>query len=162
MTNELSTTSILALFETNKQQREDFALRLIDAVEAGQADPLKVHLQVKCMEEIIKLITSNTRYRSDVLSAANKYGVKSFPLYDHNFQITEVGVKHDYSACNDPVFALLSQQLVSAAAALKEREAFLKGVPQAGVVITDPDTGETCTVYPPAKSSTTSVSVKLK
>jgi hypothetical protein len=46
--------------------------------------------------------------------------------------------------------------------ALKERQDFLKVVPVAGVLFTDEITGETYKIYPPSKTSTTSVAVTLK
>jgi hypothetical protein len=158
---ELSTTSILALFETSKEQRMDFALRVVDALENGTADPLKIHLQIKCMEDIIKLLNSNTVYKKAVLVSAEIQG-KSFQFQNSKFEIKEVGVKYDYSQCGDPVYAMLEQRALSATNALKEREAFLKTVPGKGITLTEEETGEVCTVYPPSKSSTTSVAVTLK
>jgi hypothetical protein len=162
MDSEISTTSILALFETNKDQRQDFALRVIDALQAGQVDPLKIHLQVKCMEDIIKLLNSNTIYKKSVLEAAEKFSEKSFQFNNAKVEIKETGVKYDYSQCADPVHSMLEQKLDSAANDLKQRETFLKTVPEKGIVLTDEQTGETFPVYPPAKSSTTNVVVTLK
>jgi hypothetical protein len=46
-------------------------------------------------------------------------------------------------------------------AQLKEREAFLKAIPKAGQDIITPE-GEVVNIFPPSKSSITSVTVKLK
>lgn len=162
MTQELTTTSILALFETKKEQRQEFALRVIDALNAGQVDPLKVHLQVKCMEDIIKLLNSNTIYKESVLSAAQAYNQKSFEFNNAKVEIKEVGVKYDYSKVNDPVLVELYTKQSEIDAQIKARETLLKTLPEKGMVITEEDTGETFTAYPPAKSSTTSVVVTLK
>lgn len=162
MTNELTTTSILSLFETNKEQRQSFALGIIDALQAGEVDPLKVHLQVKCMESIIKLINENTIYKQSVLEAAEKHGQKSFEYMNSKVEIKEVGTKYDYSRCNDRQWELLDSNERSAAFYLKERESFLKTVPAQGLEIVDKITGEMVTIYPPSKSSTTSVAITLK
>jgi hypothetical protein len=159
---ELSTTSILALFETSKEQRMDFALRVVDALENGTADPIKIHLQIKMMEDIIKLLNTNTAYKKAVLEAAQINSDKSFTFGNAKFEIKETGVKYDYSQCGDPVYAMLEQRALSATNALKERETFLKTVPGKGITLTEEETGEVCTVYPPSKSSTTSVAVTLK
>jgi hypothetical protein len=50
----------------------------------------------------------------------------------------------------------------SAAKAKKDMEEFLKKVPHQGLDIINGVTGEVTKVYPPAKSSTTSVAVSLK
>lgn len=160
MTQELTTTSILSLFDTTKEQRHDFTLRVIDAMEAATVDPLRVHLQVKCMEDIIKLLNSNTIYKKSVLEAAELCSNKNFP--NAKIEIKEAGTKYDFSQSNDSVRDMLEQQLLSATNALKERENFLKTVPAKGLIITDEQTGETFTVYPPSKSSTTTVFVTLK
>ncbi len=161
MTTELTTTSILALFETNKEQRQSFTLALIDEMEQGNVDPLKVHLQVKCMEDIIKLLNSNTVYKKAILDAAEKYGEKSFTYQNAKVEIKETGTKYDFSKCGDTVYQMLEQRSESAAADLKQREAFLKNVPSKGMEIITDD-GEAITVYPPSKSSTTSIAITLK
>ena len=48
-----------------------------------------------------------------------------------------------------------------AKAKLDERETFLKSLPASGQQVVNEDTGETYKIYPPLKSSTTSVTVKL-
>src|SRR5688572_13028219 len=92
MTQELTTTSILSLFETTKEQRQSFALGVVQALETGDTDPLKVHLQVKCMEDIIKLLNGNTNYKAAVLDAANKNGQKTFKFQNSKEEIKEVVV----------------------------------------------------------------------
>lgn len=162
MTNELTTTSILSLFETNKEQRQSFALGVIDALEQGEVDPLKVHLQVKCMEDIIKLLNSNTIYKKAVLEAAERNGQKSFEYMNSKVEIKEMGTRYDYSKCGDTVWQMLEQKSSSAVEELKQRETFLKTVPSKGMQVLDEGTGEMITVYPPSKSSTTSVAITLK
>lgn len=161
MTQELTTTSILSLFETNKEQRQSFALGIVDALQNGEADPLKVHLQVKCMESIIKLLNENTIYKKSILEAAEKHG-KSFEFMNSKVEIKEMGTKYDYSQCGDTVWQMLEQKAGSAADDLKQRETFLKTVPSKGMQVLDEGTGEMITIYPPSKSSTTSVAITLK
>jgi len=162
MTQELTTTSILSLFETTKEQRESFALDLIERIDGGQVDPLKVHLQVKCMEDVVKMINSNTNYKKAILETAEQQGQKSFQFHNAKFEIKETGVKYDFSQCSDPVLVSLYSQQEAIDKAVKDRETMLKTIPQKGMVITDEESGETFTVYPPSKSSTTNVAVTLK
>lgn len=160
MTNELTTTSILSLFETNKEQRQSFALGIVEALESGEVDPLKIHLQVKCMEDIIKLLNSNTIYKKSVLDAAEKHGQKSFEYMNSKVEIKEVGVKYDYSQCGDPVYRELEERCSWFEAELKARQKLLQTVPAKGMELKVED--EVVTVYPPSKSSTTSVAITLK
>lgn len=158
---QLTTTGIVSLFETTKEQRQSFCIDLVSRLEGGEVDPLKVHLQVKSMEDIIKQLNDNTVYKSMLLDAAEKHG-KKFTFQNAEFSIKEVGVKYDYSQCNDPVLAELEQESARIGEALKARQNFLQTAPQSGLTIVIEATGEAATVYPPSKSSTTSVAVSLK
>ena len=160
MTNELTTTSILSLFETTKEQRQSFALGIIDALQAGEVDPLKVHLQVKCMESIIKLLNENTIYKQSILEAAEKHGQKSFEYMNSKVEIKEMGTKYDYSQCGDPIYRRLFDQKEFVDSEVKVREKFLQTVPAKGMELVIED--EVVTVYPPSRSSTTSVAITLK
>lgn len=161
-TNDLTTTSILALFETNKEQRQSFALDLVSKIEQGEVDPLKIHLQVKAMEDIIKLLNDNTIYKKSILEAAEKYGQKSFQFMNSKVEIKEVGVKYDFSQCGDSLYQMFEQQTESMKDNLKKRADFLKTVPVKGLTVVNELSGEVETVYPPSKSSTTSIAVTLK
>lgn len=162
MIQDLTTTSILALFQTTKEERQSFTLDLINKIENGEADPLKIHLQVKCMEEIIKLLNSNTIYKQAILAAAEQYGQKSFEFMNSKVEIKEMGTKYDFEKCNDKEWEFLDATAKADANNLKERETFLKTVPAKGLEIVDKFTGEMVTIYPPSKSSTTSIAVTLK
>lgn len=155
-------TQVVSLFQTTKQERQNFAIELAEKLNNGELDPLTLHLQVKCMEDVVKQVTTNNNYKKAVTDAAERYGQKSFEFHNAKFEIKETGVKYDYSKCADPVLFSINSQLDELSEKLKQREAFLKSVPEKGMIITDDETGETFTVYPPSKSSTTSVAVTLK
>lgn len=159
---ELSTISILSLFDTTKEQRQSFVMGVIDSLRAGRAEALKVHVHVKCMEEIIKLLNTNTIYKSSVLEAAEAFGEKSFLFNNAKVEIKEVGTKYDFSKTGDVTLDSLYAQQAKIDADIKARETMLKSVSEKGMIVTDEQTGETFTVYPPAKSSTTSVAITLK
>lgn len=168
MTQELSTTSILALFETSRSQRESFVLDIVARIDAGEIDPLKVHLQIKAMEDVINRLTNTDKkknslaelagvYKNSLLEAASRYG-KSFELHNAKFEQKEVGTKYDYSVCEDVTYNELSAQMEDLKAKMKEREKFLQNVPEEGIA--DPTNGNM--IYRAAKSSTTSIAVTLK
>jgi hypothetical protein len=159
--NQLDTTEMLSLFQTTKEQRVNFVDEIIGRIEQGELDPLKIHLQIKSMEEMIGNLTSNSNYKTYLLDAAATNG-KAFDYQNAKFSIREVGVKYDYSLCNEPKHSHLKLIADSANEQLKTFEKFLQAVPSSGVNQVDLITGEAYTIYPPSKSSTTSVAVTLK
>jgi len=171
-TTELATTSILSLFETNKEQRASFVNDVVERLQNGEVDPLKIHLQVKAMEDIItqltstdekknKNITAAIAYKTMLLAAAETYG-KKFQLHNAEFSIKEVGTAYDWSKCDDLELQTLLLEQEAIKEKIKAKQDFLKTVPQSGILVTNEASGETYKVYPPAKSSTTSVAVSLK
>lgn len=164
LNNELefiSAPSIAALFETTKEQRASFVERILDSLLTGNADPLKLHLQIKSMEEIVKSILDNKEYKDAILGDASRHG-KKFTHMNADWDIREMGVSYDYDNCGDPVLQSLMDSHAEITAKLKERQKFLQTIPQEGATIVNEDTGEVFKITPPVKKSTTTVTVKLK
>jgi len=154
----LATNNVLSIFATTKETRQQFAQVVIDEMKLGIADPMKIHLQVKCMEDFIKQITSHPDYKDLTLDEAAKYG-KSFEMHNAKFEVKEMGVKYDYSNCGDPIYNELSQKMAELEKEIKDRQAFLKAVkPGTEILVED----EVVVLYPPVKTSTTSITVNLK
>ena len=103
----ITTYTDLSLFETSKGERYAFAQGVVNNAKEGLINPLKLHLQVKCLEDLIKQITSNPDYKELTLDEAYKYG-KTFEQYNAKFEIKEMGVKYDYTACGCPIMTDLS------------------------------------------------------
>lgn len=157
---ELKPLNVVSLFDTTKQQRFQFVESLVNTLEEGEADPLKVHSIIKSMEDVVKNITSNEKYKNILLESAEKNG-KKFQMFNADFSIKEVGVKYDYANCNDTELNELQEQLDELTEKVKARQKFLQTISISGLDIITKD-GEAIKVYPPAKSSTTSVTVTLK
>jgi hypothetical protein len=172
--NDLTTTSILALFETNKEQRQSFMIDLMGKLENGEVDPLKIHFHIKCIDKILDELTNTDekknkdgfhiakRYKELVLDAAEKYGQKEFSYMGAKIKIGEVGTKYDYSKCNDPEILELQEKATELKEKIEKKTKFLQALPAEGVTITNEETGETYKVYPAAKSSTTFITMTLK
>ena len=169
---EISTISTLALFETTKAQRVSFVEDVVNKLRDEQADPLKVHIYIKAMEEIISTLTvldekkNKTpwlakEYKELLLNAAEKNG-KKFLLNNAEFSIKETGTSYDFSKCDDTELAALLIEQEEIKVKVDARKTFLKALPLVGMEMLDKSTGEMVTIYPPSKSSTTSVSVSLK
>lgn len=164
MNNELlnmSATSIVALFQTDKTERKTFVEQVVNSVCEGESKPLDIHLQIKAMEEIIEAIKSDQRYRDVLITEARNNGSK-FEYQNAKIDIREVGTKYDYSMCNDAKIVELKAKEAQIKSEVKEREDFLKKVPLEGIEILDNDTSELIRIYPPSKTSTTSVVVTMK
>lgn len=151
---------ILSVYEMTKSERGEFVTRLVEKLESGEMSPLKVHKQVKCMEDLIKQITANENYRNYLLAEAAHYP-KSFELHGAKFQVKEAGTKYDYSQCNDYVLTELQQQLDELTEKVKNRQKFLQLAPPEGIEVLEDQSGEVYRIYPPSKSSTTTVTITL-
>lgn len=157
---EITTQGILSLFETTKQERNTFTADVMERIENGTADPVKVHLQLKCMEEIVKSLTSNESYKTHLIDAAEKNG-KKFMAFNAEFSVKEMGTRYDYSKCGDADLLAMLESIETITAAVKERQEYLKKIPAAGVQQIDAN-GEVITLFPPSKTSTTTVAVSLR
>ena len=155
------TLESLSLFQTTKKDRINFCETVVSNLENGNADALVVHLQLKSMEDIIKQLNDNSTYKSYLLEAAEKNG-KKFTFQNSEFNIREVGVKYDFTQCGDLELNDLQEKLNGLTEEVKARQTFLKTVQPKGMIVTSQETGDTYTVYPPSKTSTTSVAVTLK
>lgn len=169
---QLTATSILALFETNAIERVSFVEKTVEAIESGEVSVLKIHLQIKAMEDIITSLTSldekknknvlfAKRYRKELLNEADTYG-KKFDLFNAKFSVGETGTKYDYSICGDDKLINLLSELDQLKAKVDARQKFLQNIPEKGITELDEETGEAITIYRPKKTSTTAVSVSLK
>ena len=154
--------SLLSIFDTTKEERRSFVTQIVDNVHDGGVSALQVHYQVKCLEDIIKNITDDRRYKEAVIEDASKHSSKPFDYKHSEVAIREVGTKYDYDSCGDPTYKELKRLFDKAKKDLEERQEYLKTIPAEGVTIVDEDTGEICKVHKPIKTSTTSVTIKLK
>lgn len=156
---ELSATSIVALFDTNKEQRSSFVRQIINGALDGNVNMLKLHKQMKAMEEIVKNVLADDSYRDMLLDEAQKHG-KSFDYLGEKWSIKEAGVRYDFSDCADPILNDLFEEQKSIEEQIESRCRFLRSLTNPMTVIIE-ETGEVRRVYPPKKTSTTVVSLKM-
>lgn len=129
----------------------------ISAVIEGEIDPITAHINISKMENAIKAFKANDQVRDITLRELAKYGKKQ-TFGDCTLEEVEAGVKYDYSACGDSELAELYKMRLMLDESIKQREAFLKTIPIAGIVIAE--TGEL--VYPPSKTSKTTIKTTFK
>lgn len=159
ITQELTPTSILALFETDKAQRASFVNQIVEQVNEGAIDPRKIHLQIKGTEELLSALKDHPDYKGALLTECQKEG-KKHDYYNASFEVTELGTKYNYASCNDPILPELEAQAEAANKKLKERQEFLKKIPLEGIEVRHED--ELVQVFPPSKYSTTGIKCSLK
>ena len=146
---------------TTKEERTQVVREIFQELLEGRINPMELHIRMKCLEEVVKQLTSMPAYKAIVLDDAEKHG-KSFQYHNAKVDIREVGVKYDYSQCGSAELDTMYRQQELIAAEIKELETYHKGLPSSGIQVLNPSTGEVETHYPPAKTSTTSVAVTLK
>jgi hypothetical protein len=165
--NNLQVLDQLSLICSDKKTRKAFCAHVLEQIEEGYVDALRVHTYIKNMEAILDTFTDEkkgyelaTRYKASLLTEAEKYG-KQFEKYNATFQIKEAGTKLDWTVCNDIVLNELLDLQKATDKLIKNRQEYLRTLPAKGVETVDEETGEVVMLYPPAKSSTTTVSVSL-
>lgn len=165
---DLMKATILPSLFNDKAGRGVIANQLIEKIEEGEVEALKVHAFVKSLSEICDRLTDRkkfqktaSKYMDLLLSSAEQYG-KRFHLHNSEFEVKETGVSYDYSNCGDAVILDLHAQLEQLKKKIKDREDFLKRISGSGYPSVDESTGEVVVIFPPSKKSTTTVTVKLK
>ena len=96
--------------------------------------------------------------KEGLLAEAEKYKEKTFDYGRFSFQKKEVGVKYDFSGCDDQVLEHLEKTSEKLNEEIKARKDFLKTI-QPGVACFDENGIQ---LFPPAKTSTSTVITILK
>ena len=157
---DLTPTSILALLNTTKEQRSTFVAQVIQRMLDGYAEPIDVHLQVKCMEEICKAIKEDEQYKTMVLESAHRH--KGHEFSNAKVEVRSLPKKYDYSVCNDPELKALETAVEIATADLKAQQKFLQSIPTDGIEYLTKD-GEVVRLMPPTvKDGADTVFITLK
>jgi pentose-5-phosphate-3-epimerase len=159
--SDLTTGHILGLLETTKAQRATFVADVVENLREGHANPLRVHLQVKCMEELVKALKDHPQYKAMLADEAGKYP-KKFEFGNAVFEQRAGAGKWDYSGCNDHVYADALQKQAALTEQIKNHEEMLKRLPAEGIEVLA-DGGELKRIFPPIKSPAADViAVTLK
>jgi hypothetical protein len=150
--------STLSQLPETKQQIETFANQLEQGLINGQIIPTDLLRFQKAMEKVFEKIKPTLI--ESAISEVEQYE-KNAVIKGSEFSIVEAGVKYDYSGCNDLEYNMLNNQLEAIKSTLKDRETFLKSIKEPLQMI-DENSGEVYTIYPPKKTSTTTLKVTFK
>jgi len=148
--------STLSILPSTKDEIKSFAAKLEYELENGVVNPLDLLKAQKCIEKTFDAV--KPKLMGLALTEAEKYG-KSFEYKGIKIEQAEVGAKYDYSSCGHIDYDLLCKQIDELLVKKKDYETMLKTLKDATNMISND--GETMTVYPPKKSSTSSLKVTL-
>lgn len=108
------------------------------------------------MEFFIKELKNNPEYVDYLRYEVAKYGGGHTTPSGTRIELAEVGIKYDYVFCEDDILNDMWIQREALDEQIKERQEFLKRLPAEGIdIITN--YGEVKRIYPPSKSSTSSI-----
>lgn len=142
-----------------KSEQGTVAENFVSAVLDGEIDVMEAFARAKAMSETLNAILKDKRFVDAVVSECDKFGKETPDWRGVKFAVSEVGVKYDFSVCNDSTWNQLTETIDELTAERKQREEFLKTL-RADMNIADANTGEI--LDPPARTSTTSVRVTFK
>ena len=158
MSKELSISKIPA----TKSEQEQLASLFIQKVLDGEISAIEAVIQMKSIGESISIFLKNNDIREAVIKETEKYGKGETPSYKGAVvQVKETSVKYDFAGCNDIAWDKLNKEKKEVDEKIKQRESFLKLVNTNKTEI-DEETGEIYTIFPPARSSTTSYAITFK
>jgi len=146
ITNELSKTQIKIIAEQTAQ----------DIIDNGK-DVLLIADTIAKIELFIKELKSSPEYMDYLITEVSKYGKGMTTNTGTKLELAEVGTKYDFSQCNDPYLVRLESEFAVLEQKIKDRKDMLKTLSPEGIIIFDEETGEGDTVYPPSKTSKSSV-----
>lgn len=141
-----------------KERVNNIVQNTLDQLQIGTLSALDIKLRLKFFENIVKEF-GKTSLDKFAREEAEKYGAK-FDLKGAKIELAETGSKYDYSKCNDTVYNDLITEQTILDGKVKDRETFLKAIKDKLTIVNE-DSGEITEIYPPVKSSTSSIKVTL-
>ena len=144
------------ILQFDKKQISDAANNVAKQIKDGNIDGIKTLIAVNKFSRLCKAIDSGIR---KVAVTSIKIGEKeTYEGYGCEINRAETGVKYDYSKCNDEVWDNLDAEIKRLTNEKKEREKFLRSIPDEGVA--NPETGEI--IKKPVRTATDNFKITLK
>ena len=157
----MSTIKLFDNYPKNKFDQQMLANDIILPVIEGEVNPIETYIKARSMLEALKIVTDDDRIKDLVITEVEKYGNKA-EYNSANLQVKDVGVKYDYSVCNDQIYTDLLYMLNDIKEQIKIREKFLSKIPLEGTTIVYEQTGEVRTIYPPIKQGSQGITITFK
>ena len=132
---------------------------LIQSIVEGEIDPLQAVAKIRFLSDALNTALKDDRVKDAVLSEIDKNGGKEATSYGVKFTQKEMGVSYDYSVCGDPEYDQMALEMEALKAKMKEREEYLKHIPELGQTVVNEETGEVYKIYRPARMATETIQV---
>ena len=155
----MTAQSVISLCPSTKEQIELFANQLIGDVEQGVTNPLALHIRLTLIEKSFDKVKE--AIKKQVLAEAEKHNQNSFDHMGCKIEVKEMGVRYDYSACNDWEWNQVNELKNGYEISLKNRQEFLKYLKKKETIVNE-ETGEVIEISPTIKTSTTTIAVTPK
>lgn len=148
--------STLSAMPNTKEQVSLFANKLKLELENGEVNPLEIITMQKAIEKVFDAVKPTL---SELARAeAEKHG-KSFEYKGAKIECVEVGTKYDFSECGHLDYSELCEKINQLTEMKKNYETMIKTYKEPQNLISL--NGDVMTVYPPKKTSTSSIKVTL-
>ena len=157
----MNTIKLFDNYPKNRFDQQMLANDIILPVIEGEVNPIETYVKARALQEALKIVTDDDRIKDLVITEVEKYGNKA-EFNSANLQVKDVGVKYDYSVCNDQIYNDLLYMLNDIKEQIKIREKFLSKVPSEGATIVYEQTGEVRTIYPPIKQGSHGITITFK
>jgi len=144
ITHEVNKTTLKRMASTTMEELMENG-RIIEAAD-----------MIAKMEFFMKELKNNPEYVDYLRYEVAKYGGAHTTPSGTRIELAEVGTKYDYVFCEDDILNDLVISRLALEEQIKERQEFLKNLPSEGIEIIS-RYGEVKRIYPPSKSSTSSI-----
>ena len=145
-----------------KTQIKVIAQTTVNEILDGGKDIVQISEMLTKVQLLIKEMKDSSEFNDALIYEVTKFGKGYVTPGGTKMEVGEFGTKYDFSQCCDTMFDSLEQQQKSIDEAVKERKEFLRIVPSEGMQLLDAASGEIITIYPPSKSSSTSVKFTIQ
>lgn len=142
----------------SKSQISAFANAAVQAV-LDNGNIMEVAEHLAKMEYFIKEVKTRPEYTDYLREEIAKYGKAATLPTGTKLELAETNVRYEYSQCNDPILFQLENQLTEIEEQIVSRKNMLKALRPEGMEIAIDD--EKIQIYPPSKTSTSSVKTTL-
>lgn len=144
--------STLTVLPSTRAELTNYISLVKQEILSGNTNALRVAIQIKSLEEILKALKDDNEIKECIMSEANLYPEKVIEIYGCKIEKSSRTV-YDYSNCGDQVYNDLIEQKEKLDEIIKARQAVIKS----GV---NPETGET--FYPPQTKRTEFLKIEFK
>lgn len=145
--------SYISVMPTTKAEIKAFKENVINDLMSGNHDIISVAIQLKAMEALIKELQGDYRFKELAVDEASR----ETEYANAKIEVAELGVKYDYSVCNDDEYNNLDTEVKKLSGLKKARENLLKSLTGE---TPNQQTGEL--ICPPVKTSKTGIKITLK